>query len=334
MLLRDDPGVRWLLQSNDPSIRYLTLTEVLGRPPDGLTASAERARILPGPRVRALLSGQHPDGSFGNHPYSKWTGAHWRLVSLVELCIPPGEPRAMAALENVLGWVAGPGRWKGRPPVNGRFRRCASQEGNALAVACRLGASNDQRVALIAERLAMWQWPDGGWNCDRKPDATHSSVNETLAPVWGLVEHHRATGEPRSKEAADRAAEFFLRHRVFLSERTGRPLHPSVVQFHYPLYWHVDALQTLLILGRAGRLDDERCADALDLVEQKRLPDGKWAARAPYWGLVGQRRSLVDVVDWGRSGPNEMVTLNALRVLAGAGRLGGRARSPLAASRA
>src|SRR5437762_1797946 len=186
MLLRDDPGVRWLLQSNDPSIRYLTLTEVLGRPPDGLTASAERARILPGPRVRALLSGQHPDGSFGNHPYSKWTGAHWRLVSLVELCIPPGEPRAMAALENVLGWVAGPGRWKGRPPVNGRFRRCASQEGNALAVACRLGASNDQRVALIAERLVSWQWPDGGWNCDRKPDASHSSVNESLSTLWGL----------------------------------------------------------------------------------------------------------------------------------------------------
>jgi hypothetical protein len=31
--------------------------------------------------------------------------------------------------------------------------------------------------------------------------------------------------------------------------------------------------------------------------------------------------TAVEVVDWGRGGPNEMITLNALRVLAAAGRL-------------
>jgi hypothetical protein len=31
--------------------------------------------------------------------------------------------------------------------------------------------------------------------------------------------------------------------------------------------------------------------------------------------------SNVEVVDWGRNGPNEMLTLNALRVLKSAGRL-------------
>ena len=36
-----------------------------------------------------LLAGQRRDGGFGVHPYRKWTGAHWRLVSLVELEVPP-----------------------------------------------------------------------------------------------------------------------------------------------------------------------------------------------------------------------------------------------------
>ena len=35
--------------------------------------------------IDKLLSGQRVDGGFGVHPYTKWTGAHWRLVSMVEL---------------------------------------------------------------------------------------------------------------------------------------------------------------------------------------------------------------------------------------------------------
>ena len=67
------------------------------------------ARCSPAPRLTALLSGQRSDGGFGVHPYRKWTGAHWRLVSLAELAIPPGEPRAVAAAGHVLAWLAVPG---------------------------------------------------------------------------------------------------------------------------------------------------------------------------------------------------------------------------------
>ena len=94
---RADSALQWLLASNDPSIRYFALTELLDRSPRSAEVRAARGQILDGPRVRKLLSGQKPDGGFGVHPYQKWTGAHWRLVSLVELGIPAGEPRAVAA---------------------------------------------------------------------------------------------------------------------------------------------------------------------------------------------------------------------------------------------
>jgi hypothetical protein len=41
----------------------------------------------------------------------------------------------------------------------------------------------------------------------------------------------------------------------------------------------------------------------------------------PPWRAPGGKTGPPDVVDWGRSGRNMMVTLNALRVLAAAGRL-------------
>ncbi|HEX9239303.1 MAG TPA: hypothetical protein VF910_01435, partial [Candidatus Bathyarchaeia archaeon] len=167
MLSSKDPAVNWLLDSGDPSIRYVTLTEILDRPSDSKEVLSAKKQIPDGLVVKTLLSGQRTDGGFGVHPYQKWTGAHWRLVSLVELGIPSGFRPAVKATDLVLKWLLSEAHLNNIPKINGRYRRCASQEGNALAVCSRLGLAEDPRVVKLAESLVEWQWPDGGWNCDR-----------------------------------------------------------------------------------------------------------------------------------------------------------------------
>src|SRR2546426_8739493 len=324
-MVTEDPAVNWLLESDDPSIRYLTLTEILNRPSDSKEVLAAKKQIPSGPIVKTLLSGQRADGRFGVHPYQKWTGAHWRLVSLVELGIPPGFLPAVKATDLVLKWLLGEAHLRNVPKINGRYRRCASQEGNALAVCSRLGLAEDPRVVKLAESLVEWQWPDGGWNCDRNPEADHSSVNESLSTLWGLVEYQRATGDRDFLKPIERASEFFLRHRLFRSDHAGEIIHPDMVKLHYPLYWHCDILQELMILSRAGKLRDPRTREALDIVEKKTGPDGLWHAEDYYWNMKRKastklKVSNVEVVDWGRKGPNEFITLNALRVLKSSGR--------------
>src|SRR3989442_13864025 len=88
--VHNDPAVNWLLQSDDPSIRYLTLTEPLRKSQDSPEVESARNLIPQGPKEQLLLSGQRTDGGFGVHPYQNGTGAHWRLLSLVELLIPSG----------------------------------------------------------------------------------------------------------------------------------------------------------------------------------------------------------------------------------------------------
>src|SRR5882672_5475074 len=105
--VHNDPAVKWLLQSDDPSIRYLTLTEVLGKSQHSSDVESVRKQIPQGPKVEVLLSGQKRDGGFGVHPYQKWTGAHWRLVSLVELGIPPAFRPAVKGTDLVLKWLVG-----------------------------------------------------------------------------------------------------------------------------------------------------------------------------------------------------------------------------------
>jgi hypothetical protein len=311
-----DAAVGWLLRSDEPAIRSLAREDLLGE--DG---GADRKRILEGPKVRALLSGQQPDGGFGGHPYRKWTGAHWRLVSLVELAIPPGESRAVRAVDTVLSWLTSAGHGSRIVTVDGLTRRCASQEGNALAVSSRLGAADDPRAKLLAESLIGWQWPDGGWNCDLRATGRRSSFHESLPPAWGLWEYWRATGEPQALESAQRVAELFLSHRLFRSRGTGDVIHPSWVALHYPPYWHYDILQALLVLSRIGLASDPRTEDAVEVLLRRRRKDGRWRPGGYWWNAPGSARAP-EVVDWGRSAPNEMITLNALRVLKAAGRRG------------
>jgi len=327
-----DSDIAWLLRSPDPSIRYYALAELVDQPPDALELDAAKRLLLKGPRYRALLEGQRSDGGFGVHPYQKWTGAHWRLVSLIELGAPAGYRPAVKATNLVLKWLLGEAHLSNVPQINGLYRRCASQEGNALAVCSRLGMGEDLRVRRLAEHLAKWQWPDGGWNCDRKPDAHHSSFNESLPPLWGLVEFHKATGDANARESAEKAAEFFLKHRIFRSCRTDQERQPETfhgkifrgvhrfTELHYPPYWHYDFLQALIVLQRAGKIGDPRTREAIDLLESKRGKDGLWRAEGYYWSLkrkTGAKLAVsnVEIVDWGRNGPNEMITLNALRIL-------------------
>jgi hypothetical protein len=180
----------------------------------------------------------------------------------------------------------------------------------------------------LADSLVKWQWPDGGWNCDKRPEAHHSSFAESLSTLWGLTWYERATGDGRASVAIAKASGFFLEHRLFRSHTTGEIVDPDWLKLHYPCYWHCDILQALRVLSLAGRLGDSRVEEALDLIESKQRPDGLWCAEGYYWRMASKGRlrsrrapgSNVEVVDRGREGPNLMITLNAVRVLKAAGR--------------
>jgi len=301
--------VQWLLTSREPAIRHLARRDLLGE-----DAAADSEDILGGSIVAALLSGQRQDGGFGCHPYAKWGGSFWRVISLVELGIPSGESRTVAAARDALTWVTGPARSRSPQLINGRVRQHAAGEGFMLAVLCRLGLAGEPVAADLADRLVTWQWPDGGWNCDPRPAASRSSFHESFAPAWGLWEYSVATNDGAARAAAGRTAELLLSHRLVRSRRTGEVVHPSWTKLHWPAYWHYDVLAGLSLLARVGALGDERAGEALDLLEQRRRPDGRWEPGGSWWKPPGSNGSNVEVVDWGRRAPNEMITLQALRV--------------------
>jgi hypothetical protein len=324
--------------SDEPSIRWKLRVNVLGEDPASPPMRELQAEIRESPRVRRLLE-RHVGAAAENAPpaYAKWQGAHWVLHALADLGHPAGD-RALEPLRDrvVEGWLearyfvdaevatkADTYKVHGVPVMNGRHRRCASQQGNALLAVIRLGLVDDRAQRLV-ERLLHWQWPDGGWNCDRNPSADTSSFMETLPPMRALAAWFARTGDVEAGQAAERATEVFLERRLYRRRSTGQVIHPEFTKLHYPLYWHYDVLGGLRAMAELGRIGDPRCADALDLLESKRLPDGGWPAEARYYRHSTTVALGNEDVDWGGTSTrrsNPWVTVDALAVLRAGGRL-------------
>jgi len=327
------------LSSSEPSIRWKTRVHVLGEDPDAKSIRGLREEVRRSPRVRALLSRRDQLGRAGTarQVYYKWQGLHWVLASLADLGYPEGDEGLYPLRDRVVGFWLGPGyfreytarteaeayRGRGVPLMRGRYRRCASQQGNALYSVVTLGIADD-RAHSLAERLLHWQWPDGGWNCDRHPEADTSSFMETLLPMLGLGAYARRYRRPSAAKAARAAADVFLRRRLFKRVSDGRVIASDFVALHYPRYWHYDYLAGLIAIAKIGMIRDARCTEALDLLEEHRLPDGGWPAEKRYYKVSPKAMvSNADYVDWGgtaRRRMNEWVTVDALAVLRAAGR--------------
>ncbi|MBN2387075.1 MAG: hypothetical protein JXB85_08645 [Anaerolineales bacterium] len=287
---------------------------------DSESARVTRAcqKVREAPLVRQLLATIDDTGRV----YKKWDGAHWVLSLVADLGYPPGEAALRPLMSACYQTWLGKEHARHIRVIAGRTRRCASQEGNAVWYSLRLGLA-DGRTEELVSRLLGWQWPDGGWNCDKRPEADTSSFMETLIPLRALALYARVSGAPQAAASAERAAEVFLRRCLFRRHSDGQVMDPHFVRLHYPPFWHYDILFGLKVIAEAGFLADPRCREALDLLESKRLPDGGFPAEEAYTRPTRPELSGYSPIDWGGTSKvrlNPFVTAEALAVLKAAGR--------------
>lgn len=287
--------------------------------------SGLQEKVRSSKRVRQLLS-ERRNGKIPYHPYSKWYGAHWVLAALADLHYPPEDKTLVPLRDQVYEWLfskqhleytkhqetyAGPVMMK-----RGLVRAHASMEGNTIYYLHALGLA-DERTQALADRLVEWQWPDGGWNCDKSPKAHTSSFTESLLPLRGLAYQARLNGSSY-RTAAQRAAEFFLDRRLYRRKRDGRIISQRFTKLHYPCYWHYDFLFGLKAMTEAGFVRDKRCSDAIALLKSKGLEDGGFPAEETYYRVTKRRTAGKSTVGWGgvsQRRMNEFVTCDAIRVL-------------------
>ena len=84
----DQDFVQWLLEAETPSIRYLTLRDLLGKPETGKEVQAAGNEMQKNGPVPVILARQTEQGNWiGEHSYytPKYTSTHWSMTLLTEL---------------------------------------------------------------------------------------------------------------------------------------------------------------------------------------------------------------------------------------------------------
>ena len=295
----------WLLDS-DPSIRWQVMSDLTDETAD--VVAAERSRVATEGWGARLLDLQDSNGQWAGGTYQpKWTSTTNTLALLRVLGLDPASKQATNALSQVrekVKWNDHPDApWAENPYFAGEVEPCI----NARVIA--IGSYFGQDVQGLVDRLLGEQLPDGGWNCEAENGSTRSSFHTTINVLEGFLEHERATGTADTTEARLRGEEYLLERRMFHRLSTGEVVDPAWTYFFFPTRWHYDVLRGLDYLRSAGVMPDERCADAIELVHERRGEDGRWTMHYAYPGEVH-----FDMDD-GEGQPSRWITLGALRVL-------------------
>ena len=298
-----DAVLEWLLEG-DAAVRFQTTRDLLHR-----DAAALQPTVATQGDGATILAARGEGGHWGRGFYQpKWTSSHYSLLELRNLGLEAAHPAARATVALILAQHKGPDGGLDPRAVASRSDVCVN--GMALNYSAYFGAPEVQ-LASIVDCLLAARISDGGFNCRRGPDVRHSSMHTTLSVIEGITSYERSGLRYRLDElrlVRESSVEFLLRHRLFRSERGGAVIRSEFLRLHEPTRWYYDLLRCLDALADVQVPYDARMEEAIEVLERRRLPDGRWPVNRGYPGQTHLPPPQAGTA-------NRWVTLRALRVL-------------------
>jgi hypothetical protein len=313
----------WLLEPENPSVRFWALQDLLGLDMTHPDVEAAQDAIMESAPVRAILSVQQPEGHWEKHDdmyLPKYTASTHSLLILAELGARK-TPEIERGFEYIFGFQRDSGHFLTGLPKTARGRASVVKDGscldaNVLYYMVHFGYLDDPRVQRLIEFIVVYHsMEDAGWRCRAfpiNPDAVFP-VNCYMGAVKTLRSLSMIPPEKRSKEIAAiiaREVENILENCVYRYLRNpdgSRKDKAGWKRFGFPLFYQSDALEVLDTITRLGVRDD-RMEGAVRLVEGARGSDGRWLLKHSFNGKMWVD---IDV----KKKPSKWITLRAMRAL-------------------
>src|SRR2546422_10998637 len=160
-LMSRDKVLDWLLELEQPSVRYLALTQLLGKSETDSDVKHAKARIPSAGWAAEMLARRDPAGWWVRdaHPMSpKYVAMNWNLLALSDLGATRATPEVRASCE----------LWMEKSPLNGgggggmsNGPRHHSHTGNMTRALIRFGYGDDPRVRKAPHVLVLTPPPQG-----------------------------------------------------------------------------------------------------------------------------------------------------------------------------
>lgn len=320
-----DDIINWLLEDDNPSVKYYTLVDLLGKTFDDEEVATAKEQIMKTGAVPKILSKQEPGGYWGiqNDFYvrSKYKGTVWNLIILAEL----GADGEDSCIKKTCEFIFK----RSQDPASGGFSYASTTAGGApgKVLPCltgnmvwsliRFGYLDDPRVQKGIQWITKYQrFDDGEQNLPKDwPYKAHKACFSKHSCHMGVVKTLKALAEipgnkrtPNVKNTINQAVEYLLIHHIYKrSHDLSKKSKPGWLRLGFPLMYQTDILEILDILTRLG-VKDERMQDAMDIVVSKQDDQGRWILENTFNG-----RFITNIETKGK--PSKWITLNAIRVL-------------------
>jgi hypothetical protein len=338
-ILKESP-IDWLLEESNPSVRYFTQLDILGKPADDPEVTATRTAILESKMVQKILRKQDPLGYWEkpDSPYlPKYKSSYWTVMVLGRLGLGRTNEKVAKACEFIFQFQSDDGGFfsesinsasrefeyrlrKGRKlPSQRKFvsslvfeSQLSCLTGNMVSALIRMGYADDSRVKKALEWLVKVQNRDGGWLCPywkAHLRDKHGCFMGTICPMEAFSEVSEQNLTEGMKGAISKGAEFLLMHHLFEADHHGyRTINKAWLELSFPWFAGYNILRGLDVLTSLGYSKDERLNDAVTVLLQKRQGDGTWILEN---SPIGRMQADVEV----KNKPSKWITLIALRVL-------------------
>ena len=318
-----DSVLDWLLDERQPSVRYLALTELLGKPESDSEVKAARENVTRLGWAKQILDMRTPSGywvSEENLYRPKYLSTNWMLLILSDLGITREENGIAMACE---AWMKRFGAKDGGfdssvkgAPKYGHL--CIT--GNTARALVKFGYVDHPRVRRAFDWFVKSQSELGGWSCWNYGSHPRGRNLDSWEPLSAFAVYPRSKWTRGIKLAVERGAEFFLEREL---HRQGDRYEPWY-RFHYPVHYYYDLLVGLDFMTALGYSGDKRLGYAVSLLKKKRRSDGRWNLdsvnpdpESPQgrWDREHPRQAATPFAFEEPGKPSRMITLNALKVL-------------------
>ena len=331
--------IHWLLENENPPVRYLTLTKLLNYPETASDVRQTKARFMEYNVTQGILKHSQEFWKDDDRAYWKYTGKYWQLIFLGQFMADGKDPRIAEGTHHIL---------KKRKWVMKSGGQCLTA--NLLAAFRRLGYGDHPVVIEETEALANRIVTDRGIKCTAMDcsllshcymavpkillllaeiPAQKRSVNVNLAIallVQTLLENEIYVYVPSARkewrkilDKAPKRADLpegetvknwiFKQKDAFLDSHdlSARIAKQGWVNFGFPLHYNSDILEAMYAMALLETPMTPQLKRPLEIIRDKMTPDGKWVMENSLNGKM-----WADVEEKGK--PSKWITYFALYV--------------------
>ena len=326
----NDSSLAWLLEKEDPCVRYLTLRDLFKKKEcDSELIEARKVAHQQGP-IPLILAKMDPEGFWmkpGPGYGPKYKSTVWSLLLLAQLGASINEDdRIKTACSYLLEHaLASGGQFSYNREPSGTID-CL--QGNLCYALSELGCT-DPRLISAFEWMARTVTGEGiSPATDRKAPVRYYAykcapifacgANSKMPCSWGAAKVMMAFGNlPMNARTSQIESAIQVGVNFLLGTDPAKAEYPNGVNDHpsrnwwkfgFPVFYITDILQIVEALVKLGYGKDPRLENALEMILNKQDENGRWLLEYDYAGKTWRSYGKLNE-------PNKWVTLRALRVI-------------------